>query len=577
MEEVRVGTADAAVVLENDLDLVADLATALLELPSEAEIYRRVGDGLWQAVGENAIIVVTNQVPQTLAFKTQVVLGLGPIVEKATALIGKHPTEIAGDWPDSIKRVMATGRLTRIEGGVAALVGDVIPAAIGRRAQALFGLEEVFVVGFSKGGSAGGICIITRRPGATVRRATIEAMARLAAVAIERKRLEEQLIRAQKMETVGQLASGVAHDFNNILAAMVLQLDLLRLRPGLPPDRVSRAVDELLGSAERAASLVRQLLVFGCRQAMETSRCDLNAVVFEWTAMLRRLLGEQVTLTVDRCEEPLWFDGDAGMIEQVVTNLCVNARDAMPNGGQLKVTTRAVVIDADAVRRHHAALPGGYACLKVADTGCGVDPAIRARLFEPFFTTKEPGKGSGLGLAIVQGIVARHGGFVEVESRPGEGSAFSVYLPRAATAGREEPRGAPSDLRGGGESILVVEDDPAVRRVTVVCLRELGYRVTEAENGVDALEIWESEGGRFDLLLTDMVMPGGLSGLELCSRLMKARAGLKAIVVGGYGTEAADDGAAVTSDVTSDVTFLSKPFDVKKLAAAVRERLDRKP
>jgi PAS domain S-box-containing protein len=388
----------------------------------------------------------------------------------------------------------------------------------------------------------------------------------------EKTRLEEQLRQSQKMEAVGQLAGGIAHDFNNILAAMILELDMLRLEPKLPPDELGQVVDGLLASAGRAGNLIKQLLLFSRRQAMKTTKHDVNTLVAELTKLLRRLLGEQVTLVVELASEPLWIEGDSGMIEQLVTNLCVNARDAMPRGGRLTIATIPVEVGAEATALRVAARPGQFVCLKVSDTGRGMDAEVLEHIFEPFFTTKEQGRGTGLGLATVHGIAVKHGGWVEVESQVGQGSTFSVYLPRVTASGASEEPGSSVVGRGGDERVLVVEDEAPVRRMAVRCLRQLGYRVSEAANGVEALAIWEREGGAFDLLFTDMVMPEGMSGLELCVRLRQMRPGLKTIVVSGYSAEILDD--AETADW--DIRYLPKPFDRDALATAVRECLDRK-
>jgi two-component system, cell cycle sensor histidine kinase and response regulator CckA len=248
----------------------------------------------------------------------------------------------------------------------------------------------------------------------------------------ERQHLHAQLLQSQKMEVVGQLAGGIAHDFNNILAAIIMQLDLLRIRPDVSPDSLQRTVGELLQSANRAANLTRQLLLFSGRQPMARSRNDANVIVLELTKLLERLIGEQITLAVKPHEEPLWIDCDTGMIGQVLTNLCVNARDAMPKGGLLTIAIHLVELDAVALEPHSEVQPGPFVRLNVSDTGSGMEPAVLARIFEPFFTTKSKDKGTGLGLSTVNGIVAKHGGFVEVETQLGKGSTFSVYLPQVA-------------------------------------------------------------------------------------------------------------------------------------------------
>lgn len=386
------------------------------------------------------------------------------------------------------------------------------------------------------------------------------------------QQLQAQLLRSQKLETVGQLAGGIAHDFNNILAAIMMQLDLLRLKPDVAPDALSQIVVELLDSTGRAANLTRQLLLFSSGKSMKTSRYDVNVLVSEMTKLLERLLGEQVTLVFERFNEPLWVEVDASMFEQVVMNLCINARDAMPKGGRLTISILPATFDAATAKRHREARPGPLVCLRVSDTGCGMNPDVLKHIFEPFFTTKEQGKGTGLGLATVDGIVVKHRGFVEVDSRVGEGTAFSVYWSRLANPTDRVQTRASIPPPIGNESILVVEDDAAVRSVAVLCLRYLGYRVTEAVNGVEALKVWEQEKDGFDLLFTDMVMPGGISGLDLFSRLKEMKPSLRTVITSGYGAETVHD----ANETGQDVAYLRKPYKVTKLAAAVRACLDKR-
>jgi two-component system, cell cycle sensor histidine kinase and response regulator CckA len=384
--------------------------------------------------------------------------------------------------------------------------------------------------------------------------------------------LQAQLLQAHKMEVVGQLAGGIAHDFNNILAAIMMQLDLLRLQPNVAPDALRQTAGELLDAANRAANLIRQLLLFSSGHPMKASRHDANVIIFDLLKMLERLLGEQVTLVFERCEEPLWVEADVSMIEQVIMNLCVNARDAMPTGGRLTVATGAVVINAEEAGHHREAQPGPFVYLRVSDTGSGMQPSTLEHIFEPFYTTKAQGKGTGLGLATVEGIIAKHGGFVEVESQVGKGTTFNVYLPRIESRPISVRPRSSVPPPAGNESILVVEDDTTVRRIAVISLRFLGYRVTEAVNGVEALKIWEQESGDFDLLFSDMVMPGGISGLDLFSRLKKINPNLKIVITSGYSAETMYD-ANVTGQ---EVTYLRKPYKVTNLAAAIRSCLDKK-
>lgn len=388
----------------------------------------------------------------------------------------------------------------------------------------------------------------------------------------ERNKLENQLQQSRKMEAVGQLAGGIAHDFNNILTAIIFQLEILEAEHRVASKKPNPVLQELRSSAFRAADLTKQLLLFSRQQPIKTSRYNANQVTREVTKFLNRLLGEHVTLVVNCDAEPLWIDGDVSMFEQVVTNLSINARDAMPTGGELTVEVFPVICDADALKGHSEVQPGPFVCLRVADTGVGMSPTVLERIFEPFFTTKPLGQGTGLGLASVHGIVARHRGFVVVKSQLGKGSTFSVYLPRAAPADtvNEPPASAPS--RGGHERILLVEDDPTVRQVATTCLSRLGYRVVEACSGVEALGVWENSGGTFDLLFSDLVMPGGLSGLELSTRLRRMGSHLKTIIASGYN----NDPVANASVWPHEVVYLQKPYSSKELIAAVRTCLDQK-
>jgi PAS domain S-box-containing protein len=386
----------------------------------------------------------------------------------------------------------------------------------------------------------------------------------------ERKLLEDQLRQAQKMEAVGQLAGGVAHDFNNILAATMMRLGLLQSDPDLTSD-TRAALRELEGDVRRAASLTRQLLIFSRRQAMQVKRLDLNEVLSNLLKMLRRLLGEHIDLLFQGGGTSLSVEADAGMMEQVVMNLCVNARDAMPGGGRLTLGTRRLDIDAESAKANPEARPGPFVCLTVTDTGTGMDEATMRHVFEPFFTTKEVGKGTGLGLATVYGIVKQHQGWVEVDSTVGKGSTFRVYLPASAgPATGEESSVTINDVRGGTETILLVEDEATLRRMAALSLKKRGYTVLEAANGVEALKLWAEQQERVDLLLTDMVMPEGVTGLDLAGRLRKDKAALKVIVSSGYSADMA------TQDVLKErrIRFLPKPYEGATLLKVVRDCLD---
>ena len=384
----------------------------------------------------------------------------------------------------------------------------------------------------------------------------------------EQKQLEQQFQQLQKMEAVGQLAGGIAHDFNNILAAIIMHLDLLQQNKSLEP-AITDALKEVQSYAQRAADLTRQLLLFSRRKTAFVRRLDVNLVLENMIQMLPRLLGESIEMRFCPAEEDQWVDADHGMLEQVVMNLCLNARDAMPNGGTLMITTETVDITPQQSGLQGESREGRFVCLTVGDTGCGMDAATTKRIFEPFFTTKEVGKGTGLGLAAVYGIVRQHQGWVSVESTLGKGTTVQVFLPRAEAPQtiaieRETP------IARGQEIILLVEDEPSVLRITAKVLRGIGYRVLEAHNGLEGLRAWTNAGGQVQLVFTDMVMPGGMSGLELIRRLRCSHPGLKAILASGYSQELTDQG----KEALPNVRCIVKPYEAASIATVVREVLD---
>ena len=392
----------------------------------------------------------------------------------------------------------------------------------------------------------------------------------------ERKRAEESLRRsedrlrqAQKMEAVGQLAGGVAHDFNNLLTVILGNASLLMEAPQVPSE-VERRARTVVESAERGANLTRQLLAFSRRQVIQVERLALNDIIAHLLKMLGRLLGENITIRCEYAPALPPIDADAGMVEQVIMNLAVNARDALPNGGTLSLVTRAANVDAGAAARNPDARVGRFVALEVTDSGTGMDPATVSHIFEPFFTTKDVGKGTGLGLATVHGIVSQHQGWIEVASEPGRGSTFTVFLPAAADDHIDAPARATHDLAGGHGTILVVEDEAEVRSLAVACLQRSGYHVLEAATGVEALRLWGDHAGRIDLLLTDMVMPEAITGRELAARFRERRPDLKVIFSSGYSR----DVLTAEPDWSAADTFLPKPYTPSALTQAVRRRLD---
>jgi PAS domain S-box-containing protein len=386
----------------------------------------------------------------------------------------------------------------------------------------------------------------------------------------ERVLLENQLRQAQKLEAVGQLAGGVAHDFSNILSAMLMNLDLLQEEPGLS-DETKGGLKELECEATRASGLIRQLLLFSRRQNADARPHNLNEIITNLIKMLKRLMRENIHLEYHPEPSSLWINADAGMMEQVVMNLFVNACDAMEQGGRLTIRTSQVRLEPPLTAHLHPnARPGLFVCFSIVDEGCGMDEETQKRIFEPFFTTKEVGKGTGLGLATVFGIVKQHQGWIEVDSAPGKGSAFRVYIPALVKGTDSSELNPGHEIRGGSECILVAEDEHSVRRVIVLGLRKLGYAVLESADAKHALKLWHENKGRIDLLLTDMIMPGGLSGLDLALQMRQEKPELKVIVSSGYNTILSNP------DVLASHGFagLAKPYDSVILARAVRSCLD---
>jgi PAS domain S-box-containing protein len=384
----------------------------------------------------------------------------------------------------------------------------------------------------------------------------------------DQRHLEEQFRQSQKMEAVGQLAGGIAHDFNNLLTAILGNTQLL-LRELPPGDSKRGDVEEIRKASERAASLTRQLLAYSRRQMLQPEVLDLNFVVAEMDKMLRRLIGEHIELVTAPAADLGRVRADPNQIEQVLVNLAVNARDAMPNGGKLTIETRNVELDDTFAQSHLGAVPGSYAMVAVTDTGAGMDATVRAHLFEPFFTTKEVGKGTGLGLATVYGIVKQSGGYVSVYSEPGRGSSFKIYLPRieaSTTATAASPKGRPAR---GSETILVVEDEAAVLSLSCRALESQGYVVLAASDGADALRVVERHGGTIHLLLTDVVMPG-ISGRELADQLGTRRPGIRVLYMSGY----PGDAVVQHGSLPAGSAFLQKPFSPDGLARKVRDVLD---
>ena len=382
----------------------------------------------------------------------------------------------------------------------------------------------------------------------------------------ERAQLEAQLRQTQKMESVGQLAAGVAHDFNNVLMIIQGYTNLLLTQRELPLE-ITEPLKQISVAGERATHLTKQLMTFSRKQAMQTKALDLSAVINNIAYLLQRLIGEDIAQQFQFAPNLPPIEADPGMMEQLVMNLAVNAHDAMPKGGKFTITTSAVQIGVEQVRHNPEARPGKFVCLTVSDTGCGMCAETVEKIFDPFFTTKETG--TGLGLSTAYGIVKQHQGWIEVSSKPGQGSVFKIYFPAAAppSNGKNLPEPKAS---GGNETIFVVEDEPALRGLVVRHLQKAGYKIVEASSGAEALEVWARHADEIDLLFTDMVMPDGMTGRDLAETLQAQKPDLKILYTSGYSQEVVEQDFGLRRGSN----FLQKPHQSAVLLKAVRVALE---
>jgi PAS domain S-box-containing protein len=387
----------------------------------------------------------------------------------------------------------------------------------------------------------------------------------------QRLELESQLRQAQKMEAVGHLAAGVAHDFRNILTVIHGHASL-RLASSTLDNKTTESLKHIVQSVDRASNLTQQLLAFSRKQIMRLEPVDINRLLRHLSDMLGRLIGEHISLQFEFTDGLPACEVDVCSIEQVIINMAVNARDAMPKGGSLVISSAQTEVSPTYARSHPEASAGNFLCITVADTGCGMDEHTQSRLFEPFFTTKEVGKGTGMGLATAYGLVKQHKGWIEVESKIDVGSTFKIFLPASSKAAKPDTRPPITPHGSGGtETILVVEDEALVREFVSSLLTECGYKVRQAGNGVEALEVWKQCSDEIDLLLTDVVMPQKISGVELANRLWDEKQDLKVIFTSGYSFELLEE----QFQSRAELNFLPKPYAPSKLTELIRVCLDR--
>ena len=555
----REGRLESLVEISGDLSRMQELDSLLGRI---ADACGRLVNTDWvgfRLVDGDELVVAGTLDGTRMQVKPRIKIGeslAGRVASTGRALLLRDPANHADLDPEhaaTMRRLGYRGLLT-------------VPAKIGDRVVGVLS----FLTTREEGFSAEDMAIAT-------------AFASHAAIALENSRLllesrraydelaetQGQLEQAQKMDAVGRLAGGVAHDFNNLLTVILGRTDIL-LHPLKPEDPMRRGIELIQRTAGRAADLTRQLLAFSRKQVLEPVVLDLSAVTTDMKDMLGRLIGEDVALLTTPTPGLGRVKADRGQIEQVIMNLAVNARDAMPQGGRLILETANVDLDDEYVRRHVGARPGPHVMLAVSDTGTGIPHEIQSQIFEPFFTTKEQGKGTGLGLATVYGIVKQSGGYIEVDSEPGQSTTFRVYLPRLDAEPAPVDRSArPAAAAGGTETILLVEDEEGVRELARDILRASGYTVLEARNGPEALLLCERHQGPLDMLLTDVVMPR-MSGRELAERLAPLRPDLSVLYMSGY----TDDAVIRHGVLGAGTAFLQKPFTPAALVLRVRETLD---
>jgi signal transduction histidine kinase/CheY-like chemotaxis protein len=545
-----------------ELAALAETGLSLLELPPGADIYGLIAERLREIVGDAMVAVCRYEGEGRIVVRS--LLGMGKLTDSLVAALGRAVDGFSVKLSPEIESSLRQGRLAKMGGDLYELVNGALPQMVCRAIERVIQIDSVHAIGFvRKGRLLGSMALVVRRGGRPVNLPLIEAFTTLASVALERHlaeqeraQIEEQLLHSQRLEAIGTLAGAVAHDFNNMLT-VILSLSAIAAQE-LPEGQPLRAdLEEIQRAAQRAERLTRQLLAFARRQVMRLEVVDLNEVVRTIKGMLGRLLGEDIEVRLELGEGPARVGVDVGQMEQVIVNLATNARDAMPDGGMLRIR---VEVSADDGERS--------ALLTVSDTGQGMDPQTCRRALEPFFTTKAKGRGTGLGLSTAYGIVEQFGGRLCVESAPGEGTTVRIHLPWAEGDWvRVEPKSpSPQHASQGDETILVTEDEEVVRRLALRVLKQRGYTVLAARDGLEAQRIANEHPGPIHLLLTDLVMPG-MSGGETARLLVAKRPELRVLFMSGYIDRSRDL-------LDEHAVILEKPFTGSLLAAAVRRALD---
>jgi len=545
---------------------LAETAMGFVELPPERDIYEYVVEKLVQGV-PGAIIVASSFDEQRRRFIVRSFGGLGERIPGLFDLLGGRAEGLTIGVGPEVAALLRTGRLVRLRGGLHQVTNNEIPETAARAIEKLLGIHEIWTIGFTRSGVLHGtVTVITRGEGAQVDRALVEAFVRQAAVALERRRaevekteLEEQLFQAQKLDAIGTLAGGVAHDFNNILTGILGQSFILK--------RSFKSGSALFDSAEaietmtlRASELTRQLLGFARKGKRRNIPVDLHAVIDDVLVVLGHTFDKRITVSTSLTTEPADVLGDPTQLQQVVLNLAVNARDAMVEGGKLVFETRLTNTE----EMPH----GSYVVLEVSDTGRGIPVDVRGRIFEPFFTTKEQGRGTGMGLAVVYGIVQNHGGWIEVESEEGQGARFTVALPAYEREGLRVVTAPPPSLESGSGRILVVDDEQIVRDVIEQTLAAQGFDVVCRENGQQAVDYFRAHPGQVDLVILDLMMPV-MNGITCFRELRAIDPDVKILLATGYALD--EVGRRLIEDGLTG--FVEKPFMPSQLAKAVIDAL----